>query len=378
MRIAFDISAYEQGSFGIGTYIKNLILAIMTLEPENNYILTSFPGFSWKLRANNVFQMPGIRFFRFPYVPRNVLNKLWNKYKLFPLDAAIGQFDVYHGLSFDIPHVRYARTVLTVHDVAWLFFPEENNKSLRFINRWLPSNLESADRIIAVSQSTKNDLIHYFNVQPEKISVIYEAGNPQLSFPVEESYCKKVIKKYRINSPYILSVGNLEPRKNISTLLIGFSRFQKKYSEYSLVLVGNKDADYGRLQSLANDLNILNKVNFTGYVSNSELGVLYKGASLFVYPSLYEGFGLPLLEAMSCSTPVIASNTPSLIEIGADGAHYFDPLDPEALTETMLKLIEDHDLSSNMREKGLERNKLFSWENSATKTLSIYSSLFNN
>lgn len=376
MRIAIDVSGYEMGNFGIGVYIRNLVATMTQMAPNHKYLLTSFPGWHWKRRADINFPSDKYHYFRIPYIPRRVLNVLWHDWELFPVDKLVGGVDIFHGTNYEAPYVANAKKVITVFDVSWVFFPEEMRKSASYYNRWLPVNLAGADAIIVISETTKKDLLNCYEVDANKIHVIYLAPNPEVCLPANPKSVDTIKHHYGLNSPYLLAVGNLEPRKNIITLLVAYSKLKLNYPEHVLVLVGNKDRDYPRLAEYMKTAGLSDDtVIFTGYVSDEILSTLYKEASLFIYPSLYEGFGLPIVEAMASGTPVIASRVSALVEIGGDGALYFDSNDADMLAEVIERLLNDQKLRSSLRERGLVRSKFFSWEKNIEQTLAVYNKL---
>lgn len=239
-----------------------------------------------------------------------------------------------------------------------------------------PRTLKTADRIIAVSNSTKRDLINYFNIPEEKIKVILEAADEKFKLLNKEEI-NEVKQKYNLNFPFILYVGTLEARKNIPTLIKAFYKIKKKNIEHKLVIAGKKGWKYKEIFETIDKLDLQNDVVFTGYVSDEDLPALYNAADLFVYPSIYEGFGLPPLEAMACGTPVITSNTSSLPEVVGDAGIMVDPCDVDGLTQTMCDVLTNDGLREDMIKKGLERAKMFTWEKCARETLKVYEEVYN-
>jgi glycosyltransferase involved in cell wall biosynthesis len=267
-----------------------------------------------------------------------------------------------------------AKSVITIHDVAFLFFPECFSPSLR---RWLTvateQGIQKARRIIAVSEATRQDLIAYYGIAPEKIVAIHY-GVHEMFHPLDAHAITPIQQKYHVERPYILCVGTLQRRKNIPRLIQAFYLLKQKYHvPHKLVLIGQKYADlpedeiFATIERLFLDEEVL----WTGYVPEQDLPALMSGAEVFVLPSLYEGFGMPLLEAMACGVPVVCSNTSSLPEVVGDSGILFDPDSVESLVDTLMQVLEDHDMRHALREKGLFRVKSFSWAACARKTLDV-------
>jgi glycosyltransferase involved in cell wall biosynthesis len=263
---------------------------------------------------------------------------------------------------------------VTVHDIAFFLFPQYHPLKRKMLFRRLFSpSMHKADHVIADSQNTKQDLIKHFHVSPEKITVIYLAAE-DIFRPVEIEDAQTVISKYGLEyGQFLLYVGTIEPRKNLMRLLKAYNVFRTEGSnDVPLVLAGASgwlnDGLFRAIQDSAwsKDIRVL------GYLSKADLPALYSGALAFIYPSLYEGFGLPPLEAMACGAPVITSNNSSLPEVVGDAAILVNPLSAEEIAEAVLRLAGDPSLREKMREKGLQRARSFSWEVSARKTIEVY------
>jgi glycosyltransferase involved in cell wall biosynthesis len=267
--------------------------------------------------------------------------------------------------------------VLTVHDITPFLFSAEHRFGRSFIFRLLfPRTLENTDKIIAVSNSTKSDLIKYFNVSAEKIEVIHEAADERFKLLTDDEV-KDVKQKYNIDFPFILYVGTLEKRKNIPTLIKAFYELKKRNVDHKIVIAGKKGWKYKNIFETVSRLNLQNDIFFTGYIESSDLPKLYNAADLFVYPSLYEGFGLPPLEAMACGCPVITSNTSSLKEVIGDAGIMLPPNDVSEFANAMYNVLTSNELRQKMIRKGLERAKMFSWDKCARETLKLYEAVYN-
>lgn len=262
-------------------------------------------------------------------------------------------------------------TVVSVMDLAFIHYPETFKKrDLYKLKSWTSYSVRNAKKIIAISNSTKDDIIDKYKLDSKKIDVVYpgikELSSGKLILRMEE-----LEKKYKIKGKYILFVGTLQPRKNIEKLIDAFKLVFEKDKEVSLVIIGKKGWLYNEILEAPKKLEIENNVHFLDFVSDDDLPSFYKNAECFVLPSLYEGFGLPVLEAMQNGCPVIISNISSLPEVGGDAAEYFDPYKVEDIAQKIEKVLTDKILRDKMIKKGFEQVKKFSWEKSAIKVLDI-------
>jgi alpha-1,3-rhamnosyl/mannosyltransferase len=269
-------------------------------------------------------------------------------------------------------------TVLTVHDLIPLLFPRQSTWQARLLFRWaLSLALRASHRVIAVSESTARDLQQYFHTPSERVSVIPEAPDPTF-YPRPPAEVAAVRRKYGLPAPFVLYVGSNKPHKNLPRLIEAWSlltphvsHFTFHASRFTLVIAGVWDPRYPEPRLLAERLGLQN-VRWLGPVPEADLPALYSAATLFVFPSLYEGFGLPVLEAMACGVPVICSNTSSLPEVAGDAALLVDPTDVRALAAAITDLLEDESRREEMRERGLQQAARFSWERTAAMTLEMY------
>ena len=264
---------------------------------------------------------------------------------------------------------RY-KNIITICDVTPLLFPGTHGRMNVLHHRFvLPAILKRADRIITISECSKRDIVKVYGIPEKKISVTLLAADERYKADPEGSPGASLAKLPR---PYILNVGTLEPRKNLDGLIRAFARAKLEGIPHTLVITGARGWGESRLAPLINELGLSASVFFTGFVEDEELPHLYRGADFFVYPSLYEGFGLPVLEAMACGTPVITSDSSSLPEVAGGAALLVDPQSDVEISTAILKLADDPDLRQVMREKGLSRSGRFSWADTSSETLKIY------
>jgi glycosyltransferase involved in cell wall biosynthesis len=287
-------------------------------------------------------------------------------------------FDVVHNpTQFPIFTKLGKHSISTIHDITPVLFPQWHPRWRSFIYRVsLPRLIASSDKIIAVSEQTKNDIISYYKVPGAKIAVIYE-GASAVYKPLGDAVVKDIRLKYHLDFPFVLFVGNLEPRKNIPTVLKSFHQCRKKMPNIKLVIVGKKRWMYQDIFTTLDTFKLRDAVMFLDYVPHEDLPPLYNAAKVFVYVPFYEGFGLPVLEAMQCGTPVITSNISSLPEIAGDSGVMVNPLDIAGLAEKMTQLISDDHLREENIRYNLTRCRLFSWEKCAEETAELYKEVYS-
>jgi glycosyltransferase involved in cell wall biosynthesis len=263
--------------------------------------------------------------------------------------------------------------VVTVHDLIAVHFGGDIPIwSRQYFGRWMPFSYRFADHIIAISEHTKRDIINLLDISPNKITVIYEAADAKFQPMSDKSLIESVKKKYKTGDKFILHIGTLNPRKNLEFLVDVYAEVVKKFPDYNLVLAGKKGWYYDDLFMKIKNLGLEKKVIVTGYLDEEDKVALYNAATVYAIPSLYEGFGLPLLEAMSCGLPVIASNTSSVPEIVGDGGLICDLKDQNDWIESFLKLLGSDGELKKYRASGLERAKIFSWKKTADLTQKVY------
>nr|WP_245323773.1 glycosyltransferase family 1 protein [Methanomicrobium sp. W14] len=309
-------------------------------------------------------------------MPKKIIDYLWHFE--FLRKNIIGNVDILHSTTFCTPRDHYGKLIVTIYDVSFQALPEcHTEENRQHCLKGTIDAVNNADCIITISNHGKNELVKYFDADPDKIKVTYLAAKDIFS-PSCQDEQKKIIDKYKLSKGFILFVGSYEPRKNLITLVKAYvSLPESTKKRHLLVIAGGK----GWLNSEIDDIIELNKssdIRRIGYVDEDDLPGLYSAADVFVYPSLYEGFGLPILEAMACGAPVITSNTSSMTEVGGNAALYFDPHDENQLRELLIKTVDDESLKEDLRQNGFRNAKKFSWEKTARKTLQIYESVYKN
>jgi glycosyltransferase involved in cell wall biosynthesis len=301
-------------------------------------------------------------------------NKMANR--LLSLTGFINEFDLQFSPYYPIPERRQYKGVLTIHDMIPLRCPEwfSSDKVHHYFDKELRESANSCDHIIADSQSTKNDIIDFYNINPDKISVVYLAANQLNVNDDNKSWLDPGINRNASYYPYILSVCTIEPRKNLMRTIDAYELIRDRYPncKINLILTGRFGWNYDDLLRRTQESLYCENIILTDYVPDQQLPTLYKNAECFVYPSLYEGFGLPVLEAMQMGVPVVTSNVSSLPEVGGDSVAYCDPYSVESIADSMAKVLFSSSLQQELRKKGQERSKLFSWENTARQTRDIF------
>ena len=269
----------------------------------------------------------------------------------------------------------HPRSVVTVHDLGYIYYPQAHRPFDRlYLDLSTRFNASVASQIIADSEATKNDLVRKYHVPEERITVVYPGCN--LEPVIDEAGWRRVRERYHLPDRYILHLGTLHPRKNILRLLEAFQSLATDFPDLHLVLAGKKGWLYEEIFYKAEGLN--GRVHSPGYIASEDLPLLLRKARLFILPSLYEGFGFPILEAMAAGTPVVCSNASALPEVAGDAALLFDPHNVEAMRETTRRVLEDEALRAELIERGLERAKIFSWERCAKETLSVLEKVTGN
>ena len=375
MRILIDFSQIPIQKTGVGTYAVNLIQQLSSLHTGDRdifFILLQDDERVFDTLTNNRFVFIPVksRIFR-KFLPRFCLEQIlipWLIYK--------HQIDVLHSLHYSFPIAVFsAKKVVTIHDMTFFLFPEHHLPLKRYYFRfWITMAALFADHLVTVSESTRNDLYSYHRQVRSRVTVIPHSCEPEVLPANHEEIIQRVRQKYSMPQDYLLFVGTIEPRKNLCRLISAFERLALEIPDCSLVIVGqkgwgNEDLELAFQKSTARD-----RIIFTGFIPEMEKYLLLRHARLFVYPSIYEGFGLPVLEALRFGIPTVTSDTSSLPEVAGDAALTVDPFSVEAIYNAMKTILTDEQLYACLQRKAIRRSRLFSWEQTAEKTLRVYHS----
>jgi glycosyltransferase involved in cell wall biosynthesis len=373
MRIGIDYTAAVRQQAGIGRYARSLIRALSRLDHDNRYLLLSAGRDSGAEPWPANFTTRAL-----PLTDRH-LSILWQKLRVpLPVEWLTGRIDLFHSPDFVLPPIRRARSVLTIHDLSFMRLPECSSPPLlAYLMDAVPHSVARADLILADSQSTREDLIELMSVDPARIRVIYPAVDAAFR-PSDDAEVASVRQHHRIDGPYILSLGTLQPRKNYVRLIQAFDLLRRMHGvPHRLVIGGGPGWLYEPIYETIETLGLQDAVRMLGYVDEIDLAALYTGADVFAFPSLYEGFGFPVLEAMACGTPVVTSNTSSLPEAAGEAALLVSPSDTEALCEALYEAITDTGTRVRLTRLGFEQCRRFSWDDSARQLLAGYVDLLN-
>ncbi len=374
MRIGFDISAQSLQRSGVGQYQHQLIRHLLKIDSKNDYLLYGFNVRNRKRLEAVRFDAPNCQTRVFP-IPQRLITLSWIYFRAPALDRIVKGCDVYHVSEISMPPVRKAKRVAFVHDLTTLLFPQFHVPSNVFVHQRRFERLDEADAILTNSETTKRDIVDRLRISAEKIHVTH-LGADESFCPLEKEGIQPVLERHGIQQPYLLFVGSLEPRKNLETLILAFNRLkEKEHIPHQLVLAGQKGWLYEPIFRAIESSPYRSDIVLTDYLAEGDLPALMNGAEVFVYPSYYEGFGLPVLEALQCGTPVVTSNVSSLPEIGGEACLYADPHSSDSIGDQIRMAIQNPDLRKSLSEKGIARAKQFSWDKCAWETLAVYENL---
>jgi glycosyltransferase involved in cell wall biosynthesis len=371
MRIGFDVRPFLREETGVGVYLRNLLTGLGRLDHLNEYFLFSS---SLKERFPRE-KVPAFTrtTFRDARLPVKVMNFFWYEFGWPPLDWFFKTtLDLTHSATPLVIPTR-GKKMITVHDLFFWDFPEESNPEARkYFRKKIERSLAKADGIIAVSQYTNKALREKFDIPDGRIRTIHEGLDPFFLQEIPPDTLECLRKRYSLPAEFILFVGAPEPRKNLGALLDALKLVHAGRDKVPLVIAGPRAKDEARLNDQIARDGLEPWVRFLGYVPKRELMTLYRLASVFVFPSLCEGFGFPLLEAMAGGLPVAASDVSALPEIGGEAAVYFDPKNPEDIAEKVTRLLQDTQLRQELIDKGKKRALDFDWARAAGETLDFY------
>jgi glycosyltransferase involved in cell wall biosynthesis len=367
MIVGIDAHAIGSGSAGNETYYEQLLKHMAAVPANGSRYVVYYTHLAAEglVPTSEKFHLKRIR----PATP------FWRIPVGFPLEFRREKLDVFHA-QLIIPPFCNCKTVTTIPDIAYEHYPQFFSKFETVRSKVLTRrSAERADHIITVSDYSKNDISTMYHIDPDRITVTPEGAGPDF-FPRDKDECREQIaRKYGINTSFILYVGRLQERKNLRRLLSAYARLKKEGADEKLVLVGKKDWESGNIQAHLRSLDLKDSVIFTGYVPSADLPVFYNAAEAFVYPSIFEGFGLPVIEAMACGLAVLTSYGSSLEEVAGDAALLVDPMSEESIAQGLGKLLGDRNLRFMLGRAGLLRNAAFSFKKTAEQTIGVYERL---
>ena len=389
-RLGFDARFYGPSGKGLGRYTQEIVNNILSLDKLNQYVifLSSDNFDELEISPENQNRVKKILFPARWYTLKEQI--------LFPFYIWREGLDLMHFLHFNVPVLTPIKFVVTIHDLILTKFPTPRATTLSpalyalkqsLYNLTIKTALRRAQKVIAISQFTKDDIVANFKINPDKIAVVYN-GVSDLKVASDSAFIKKieldsVLSPEILKAKFLLYVGNAYPHKNLERLLAVFKKLLLSEPETKLILVGKSDYFYERLKGVAIRLGLYqadksdNPVSFPGYVSDAELQVLFARAQVYVFPSLYEGFGFPPLEAMGGDCPVVSSNASSLPEVLGEAAYYFNPLQESEMLEAIKRVMIDEDLRRELIARGRIRRELYKWPQAATATWQIYRQILN-
>jgi glycosyltransferase involved in cell wall biosynthesis len=376
MRIAFDGKVLSARAGGIGTSAMNLVRSCIqtaaTTHAQVEFVIFTGPQTQWDGLQGSNWRLDT----RFRRVESSLLRLLF----YIPQGLKAQRIDVFHGFDhLGVPlFAKVGRYVATIHDMIPLLWPQWVTRKHRLVVSAAYQRLgRQADVVITPSEATKADVVRHLRINPERIEVIPWGCEQRFQPMPDRDRFAAVRQKYQLPVRYLLFVGTLEPRKNLTTLLRAFAmlRTARHRDELKLVVAGRLGWLYTDILTTVRRLALADAVIFTGFVDDEDLPHLYRGAELFVFPSLYEGFGLPILEAMASGVPVVMSNTASMPEVAGDAAILVSPHDPQAIAEGMARVLAEDQLRQVLTQKGLARARCFTWERTAQRTLEVYTAL---
>jgi len=367
MRIAID-ARMGHTRVGMGVYTRGLLRSLSKIDKTNDYdVILNEDRKEAFVPGQDNFHKIYTSITYSSYFTRD----FWEQVYL-PILLKKYQVDVYHGPNYILPIFSDKKMVLTVYDT--ISFSNWYKSISRYrVQKLLSLSSKRADRIIAGSENSKKDIIAILGIPEEKIKVIYIGVDKEYKVINDPSKLNVVRAKHNISKKFILHVGSMSPRKNIPRLIEAYSKLPLELlKEYELVLVGGKSWRSGEIVAKIEQLGLRNGVIFTDFVEEDDLPLLMNAASLLAFPSLYEGFGIPPLEAMACGVPVVASNVSSIPEVVGDAALLFDPYNVEEMTALICEVLTDEELRDDLVRRGFERVKGFSWGKAAQETLAVY------
>jgi glycosyltransferase involved in cell wall biosynthesis len=375
MKVGIDISRTVQEKTGVGWYTSHLVRGIARVDTRNRYLL--YPCF-WYCVPEGFRGVEYPRQRNFHLVDRwrtlRSARKKWDDPDRGG-ESTLGDVDVLHCTAYTAPPVSGIGLVVTIHDMSFLTHPQfHEGDNIAFCTRECHRASRRAAKVIVPSEATKADVLRYLHMDEDRVEVIYEAAGTDFGPVHDKETIKRVLAHHGIDHNYILFVGTVEPRKNLRRLVEAFLHLVRTRPETGeiLAVAGAKGWQNSDVYALVQESGLAHRVRFLGYVPDSDLRVLYSAATAFAYPSIYEGFGLPVIEAMACGCPVVTSRVASIPEVTGDAALLVDPSDVGDIVGALDAVLADRELRTRLRSSGIERAARFSWEAAATRTVEVY------
>ena len=364
MRVAID--ARKLHDFGIGTYIRNLLRHLARIDRDSEYVLLCREadiGVAAQLGPNfRAVLEPSPN-----YSLREQIHVPWILRRERP--------DVFHAPHYVLPPLTRCRSVVTIHDCIHLMFPQylPNRAAYVYARASMWSAARQAHRILTVSEASKRDIMHFFSVPPDKVVVVYNAIEERFAATPSAEAIERVRERYQLTHQFVLYVGNIRPHKNLVRLIEAFAELRARgFDDLKLLIIGDEISKLPALRRAVHSYKLHKHVRFLGYLEDETLAILYRLAAVFVFPSLYEGFGLPPIEAMASGTPVVTSNVSSMPEVAGNAAVLVDPYNVESIVEGIARVLTDPALAAELRRKGMARAREFSWTRSVARTREVY------
>ena len=364
MRIGID--ARKLHDFGIGTYIRNLLRQLARLDRDTEFVVLCRPQ-----DAESLASLGG----NFRPIVETAANYSLGEQLRIPLALRREGVTLFHAPHYVLPPLVRCRSVVTIHDCIHLMFPQylPNRMALAYARTSIRLAARRATRVLTVSESSKRDILRFVDTEPDKIDVIYNAYDARFGVEPREEDVVRVRERYQLHDEFVLYAGNVKPHKNLERLIEAFERVRRRGLDHlKLVMIGDEISKYAALRRAVHRHQLHKHVRFLGYLPEETLAVMYRLAGVFVFPSLYEGFGLPPLEAMASGTPVVTSNVSSLPEVAGEAAILVDPYDPDAIADGIERVLTDETVRRELRRKGVARANQFSWEASVRRVREIY------
>ncbi len=369
MRITIDYTSAVRQRAGVGRYTRNLVSALAQLDRENTYTLFCAGD------APAHHDWPPNFSVRTTPVPERFLTAGWHKLRLpLPAERIAGAADIFHSPDFTLPPLSSAAGVVTVHDLSFLKAPECADPGLRaYLTERVPASVARAARVLADSENTRRDILELLAVPEDKVAVVYAGVEPRFRPVRDPARLAAVRERYHLPEFFVLFVGTIEPRKNLARLISAYAEMRRQTGlPHALVLSGSKGWLYEDIFTQVTSEGLTEDVLFPGFVADEDLPALYTLADLFAFPSLYEGFGLPPLEAMACGTPVVASNNSSLPEVLGTAALYAEAEDVTGLADAMARILGDATLRARLADLGRAQAARFTWDDAARQLVNAY------